>query len=38
MPISYAEEKKRPKGPLKPYLLIALTVAVLCFCAVMMYR
>jgi hypothetical protein len=34
MPISYAQEPERPKGKLKPYLLLALTVAVLVFCAV----
>ncbi|MFI4974084.1 MAG: hypothetical protein ACHP84_06060 [Caulobacterales bacterium] len=32
MPIIYAAEPETPKGGLKPFLLLALTVAVLIFC------
>jgi hypothetical protein len=38
MPFQWAEPREAPKGRLKPWLLLALTIAVLAFCAVLVLR
>ena len=38
MPVNWAEPPDAEKGRLKPFLLLALTVAVLVFCAVLWLR
>ena len=36
MPIRWAAEPEAPRGRLKPYLLLALTTAVLAFCGTLL--
>jgi hypothetical protein len=38
MPVQWAERPEPPKSRLKPWLLMALTIAVLVFCAVLVSR
>ncbi|HEY3800163.1 MAG TPA: hypothetical protein VGL58_17590 [Caulobacteraceae bacterium] len=38
MPVKFAEEPEAPRRRLKPYLLLALTVAILAFCATLFWR
>ncbi len=38
MPINWVSEEEAKRGRLKPYLLLALSVAVLAFCATLIFR
>ncbi len=38
MPIKWVAETEPRKDPLKPYLLLALSVAVLAFCGIVLWR